>query len=232
MTTRIWYENNALNVSGIGPYPARSLSASVSGNRVVVQASSGMMITQLAFGEYADKAGATFASPAAVKAYLDAEFAKYDATPGPKGDTGATGARGQAGPAGATGATGAQGPAGFGTVAPSTSTRALDTTFQPSATKAVLVSYSIKTQVTNPLLIGTSTCTVRLLSDASNPPTTERGRAEATSGVGVTVTLALTTSNTAVLSYLVPAGHYVRLVSAVTGTGTASIVAQTEEVLG
>ncbi|WP_298704628.1 hypothetical protein [uncultured Variovorax sp.] len=70
-----------------------------------------------------------------------------------------------------------------------------------------------------------------LLSDAATTPTTERGRVEATSGVGVSVTLALTTSNTAQLSYVVPAGHWVRLVSTVSGTGSAAIVSQVEETL-
>ena len=151
---------------------------------------------------------------------------------GAKGDTGATGPQGPAGAAGATGATGPQGPAGFGTVAPSTSARAIGTVFQPSTTKAVECSYSVKTQVTNPLLAGTSTTTVRLLSDASNPPTTVRDVVEATSGVGVSVTLALTTSNTAALRYIVPPGHYVLLQQSISGTGVATLVAQTEEVLG
>lgn len=157
---------------------------------------------------------------------------------GVKGDTGATGAKGDTGavgPAGATGsvgATGATGPAGLGTVTPSTPTRALGTAFQPSTTKAVFCSYSIKTTVTNPLLIGTSTAMVQLFSDAANPPTTERCRAAAESSVGVTVTLALTTANSAPLTYIVPPGHYVRLVSTVAGTGTTAIVSQTEEALG
>jgi len=148
---------------------------------------------------------------------------------GPKGDTGATG---PAGATGATGATGAQGPAGLGTITPSTPTRAIGTAFQPSTTKAVECSYAVRTQVTNPLVAGTSTTTVRLLSDASNPPTTVRDVVEATSGVGVSVTIALTTSNTAALRYIVPAGHYVLLQQTITGTGQATIVAQTEETLG
>jgi hypothetical protein len=163
--------------------------------------------------------------------------------PGPKGDTGATGpvstVPGPQGPKGDTGATGAAstvpgplGPAGFSTVTPSTPTRVLGTAFQPHATKAVLTSYSAKTQVTNPLLAGASTATVTLLSDAANPPTTERARVEAVSSVGLAVSLALTTANTAPLTYLVPAGHYVRLVSTVTGTGSTAIVSQVEEVLG
>lgn len=151
---------------------------------------------------------------------------------GPQGIKGDTGATGPTGPTGATGATGPQGPAGLGTVTPSTPTRALGTAFQPNATKATLVSYSARTQVTNPLLVGTSTATVTLLSDANNPPTTERCRVTAESAVGVTVTLALTTSNTAPLTYIVPAGHYVRLVSTVTGTGQTSLISQTEEALG
>lgn len=151
---------------------------------------------------------------------------------GPVGPAGATGPAGPTGAAGATGPTGATGPAGPASVTPSASTRALNTAFQPSTTKPTLVSYSIKTQVTNPALAGTSTATVALMSDASNPPTTERGRVEATSGVGVSVTLALTTSNTATLSYIVPANHWVRLASTTTGTGSVSIVSQVEETLG
>ncbi len=93
------------------------------------------------------------------------------------------------------------------------------------------VSYSVRTTVTNPLLAGTSTATVTLLSDAANPPTTERGRVEASSAVGLAVSIALTTSNTAQLSYIVPAGHWVRLASTVSGTGSTAIVSQVEETL-
>lgn len=117
-------------------------------------------------------------------------------------------------------------------VTPVVTTRALNTTFQPHATKATRVSYSARTQVTNPLLIGSSIATVTLLSDAANPPTTERCRVSAESAVGLAVSIALTTVNVAPLTYLVPAGHYVRLVSTVTGTGAASIVSQVEETLG
>lgn len=140
--------------------------------------------------------------------------------------------RGDAGATGATGSTGSQGPAGFGTVTPSTTTRTIGTAFRPSTTNAVRVSYTIRTQVTNPLLVGTSVATVILYSDANTTPTTERARVAAESGVGVTVTLALTTANTATLSYIVPAGHYVLLSSSVSGTGATSIVSQVEEVLG
>lgn len=161
---------------------------------------------------------------------------------GSKGDTGLTGATGpggSTGPAGSIGPTGAQGPTGLtgpsgsiGTVTPAVSTRALDTVFQPSTTKSVLASYSIVLSVTNPLLAGSSSARVVLLSDAANPPTTERCRAEATSSVALAVAIAITTVNTYPLTYLVPTGHYVKLVSTVSGTATKSIASQTEETLG
>jgi hypothetical protein len=169
-----------------------------------------------------------------------------DGVPGPKGDAGPVGpagpagsagqqgAQGAVGPAGATGPQGAQGPAGspgLVSVAPAASARALGTSFQPSATKATFVSYAVKTSVTNPLAIGSSVATVTLLSDAATTPTTERGRVEAASSVGLAVSIALTTSNTAQLSYVVPAGHWVRLVSTVSGTGSTAIVSQVEETL-
>ena len=152
---------------------------------------------------------------------------------GATGPAGATGATGSAGSAGATGSTGAQGPAGFGTVAPSVSARTIGSAgFQPNATKATLVSYSIKTSVTNPLIAGSSTAVVRLLSDASATPATERVTVAAESSVALAVAIAITTSNTATLTYLVPAGHYVRLVETKTGTSSTSIISQTEVVLG
>lgn len=276
--TRIWFENDAIQVDGLEAQAARSLYTVLDSDRVHVFTLSGWRLLQLRYDQYARKDGSGFASATEAKAYLDAEFGKTvvgQAGPqgpagakgdtgatgpagpqgptgatgaqgakgdtgatgaqGPKGDTGATGSTGVMGPQGATGpqgAAGAQGPAGFGTVTPSTPTRAIGTAFQPHATKAVECSYAVKAQVTNPLLAGTSTTTVRLLSDAANPPTTVRDVVEATSGVGVSVTLALTTSNTAALRYIVPSGHYVLLQQTVSGTGQASIVAQTEEVLG
>lgn len=145
---------------------------------------------------------------------------------------GITGDTGETGPTGATGGVGPTGPAGLGTVTPSTPARVLGTAFQPSATKAVLCSYSVKTQVTNPLLAGSSTATVTLLSDAVNPPTTERCRTEAVSSVALAVAVAITTSNTTPLSYICPPTHYVRLVSSTAGTASTSIITQTEETLG
>lgn len=155
-----------------------------------------------------------------------------DGTNGTNGAAGLPGKDGLNGANGTNGTNGAAGPAGPALATPAVSTRTLGVAFQPHATKPVFVSYSVKTQVTNPLLAGASTATVTLLSDAANPPTTERARDEASSSVGLAVSVALTTSNTAPLTYIVPAGHYVKLVSTVVGTGSTAIASQVEEVLG
>lgn len=148
------------------------------------------------------------------------------------GAAGATGAQGIQGTTGATGSTGTTGPAGLGTLTVSTPSRTLNSAFQPNASKATWCSYTIKTSVTNPLLAGTSTATCTLLCDAANPPTVTRCSVGADSGVGLTVSLQLTTANTSVLEMLVPAGWYLKLVSATTGTGTVTLVSQTEIALG
>lgn len=154
---------------------------------------------------------------------------------GSTGPQGATGPKGDVGTTGSTGSAGSNGTNGTNatiTPTPTVSTRTLNSTFQPNTTKHTLCIYTIKTSTTNPLLVGTSTASVVLFSDAATTPTIERCRVEASSGVGLTVTVALTTSNTAVLTYMVPAGHYVKLTSTITGTGTATIVSQTEITLG
>lgn len=136
------------------------------------------------------------------------------------------------GPTGPTGATGAQGPAGIiAAVTPNTPSRSFGTTFQPSSTNHVQCSYTIAQSVTNPLLAGTSVAEVQLLSDSSNPPTTIRKRARLSSGVGVAVAVAITQQQSIPLDYLVPAGHYVRLVASTSGTSSNSISDQIEEVL-
>lgn len=154
---------------------------------------------------------------------------------GPKGDTGATGATGAIGPTGATGsagADGAQGPAGLGTVTPSTPSRSIGTAFQPSATKAILCAYSIKITCTATIGNGADG-KVELFSDASNPPTTLRATIQNANTITLAVTLQSINAQTSVLTYLVPAGHYVKLVSTqTTGSPTFAIISQTEEALG
>lgn len=108
----------------------------------------------------------------------------------------------------------------------STPTRSLNTNFTPSASNGVFVSYSIAATCTA-TISGGQTSTFELRSDPNATPTTVR----ATSSVGNSVTLAIAITSintqTAELSYLVPPGHNVRLVSS--GTCTAvSIVSQSE----
>lgn len=81
MSTRIFYDTGSLYVDGREPYPSRSLTATISGTRIQVATLSNMMVSNLEFGEYATKAGATFATAALAKAYLDAEFAKFPPAP-------------------------------------------------------------------------------------------------------------------------------------------------------
>lgn len=119
-----------------------------------------------------------------------------------------------------------------GTVTPSTPTRTLNTSFQISATNSALACYSIVLSTTNPLLAGTSTAQAQLVSDAATTPTTARGTAAISSSVTLAVAIALTTGNTVQLCYLVPAGHWVRLNSSTSGTGSVSISSQVEEILG
>lgn len=101
--------------------------------------------------------------------------------------------------------------------APTVSTRALDTAFQPSATKWTQVSYCIQHVVGDG-----NDGKVELKSDAANPPTTIR----ATSRVALAGATGTIDHN---LTYLVPPGHYVKLVSS--GTGTPTIACQVEDAI-
>lgn len=170
----------------------------------------------------------------------------------PAGTTGGIGATGATGPTGSTPPLGtatplADGTASAGTstnaaredhvhpaltVATSTPTRSLNTTFTPSATRSVWISYSITVSVTNPLLSGSSTATVILVSDTAATPTTERARVSNSSSVALTVTVQITQPQIMQISYLCPAGHNVRLNSSTSGTASISITSQTEVVVG
>src|SRR5262245_47312155 len=95
--------------------------------------------------------------------------------------------------------------------APTTPTRLIGTAFQPSATKDVWCSYTINIANTSG-----QTTTVDLLSDSANPPTTGRCSAKQIAGStdGQTCRQQLT--------YLCPAGHYIKLVASGSGTPTIS----------
>lgn len=148
---------------------------------------------------------------------------------GPTGATGAQGPTGATGSQGATGATGATGASGLSSITETTPTRSLGSAFKPSATKAVLCSYSARI-VSSLSLSGGQSGRIELLSDSANPPTTVRcrvaGGATGTAVVGLTDTVTVE----GVLSYLVPANNFVLLQSVnETGTPTYSITTQFEE---
>jgi hypothetical protein len=78
------------------------------------------------------------------------------------------------------------------------------------------VSYCVNAEATSTLL-GAQEGYVKLLCDASNPPTTERDRRGVKiAGVGAT------SGNVGSLKYLVPPGHFV-LMQAVTVSGTPTL---------
>lgn len=117
-------------------------------------------------------------------------------------------------------------------VAVSTPTRVLGTAFQPSTTKQVLVSYSVKITCTASLA-GGQDGKIELLSDASNPPTTVRATAQNQNSVSLAIALTAVNAQTLQLSYWTPPGHFVLLKSTqTTGTPTFSIINQVEQTFG
>ena len=133
---------------------------------------------------------------------------------GPKGDTGAQGAQGPIGLTGATGPAGVSAP----TPAPASPTRALNTAFQVSVSRPVLVSYSVDISVVSLLLTGTQgTITLQYADTAAMAsPVTVSVATNSTGGV-----LNVANIGTASLVGFVPAGKFVRLTTTnVSGTPT------------
>lgn len=104
--------------------------------------------------------------------------------------------------------------------APTTPTRALDTSFQPSTTKHALCMYTIEMNCDT-----TESCVVELRSDAADPPTTVR----ASTKLLPTLTGGGSVIARQQMTYIVPPGHYVKLVN--TATGVSTIAHQTEMVV-
>lgn len=142
------------------------------------------------------------------------------------GPTGAQGIQGPQGPVGLTGATGAAstvaGPQGIqgltgatGASAPTPVTgivsRALNTAFQPNATRPVLISYNVDISVVSLLLAGTQgTVTLQYADTAAmTTPVTVSLATNSTGGV-----LNVANIGTANLVGFIPAGKYVRIVTA------------------
>lgn len=120
---------------------------------------------------------------------------------------------------------GTQGPNTMLPYTASTPSRVLNTPFRPSTLRGTFVSYSISIQCTATLLAGQSG-QVDLVCDASPTPATIVGSVSNSITLGV----AITNTQIASLSYIVPPGYYVSLVSS--GAATSSIVKQAEIAIG
>lgn len=138
---------------------------------------------------------------------------------GPIGLTGTSGAKGEPGAQGPVGATGAQGPIGLtgpaGAAAPLPSsavvTRALNTPFQPNATRPVHVVYSVDISVVSLLLTGTQGTVALQYADNAAMSAGLVTVLTATNSTGGVLNVA--NIGTATLSGFIPAGKFVRLVT-------------------
>ena len=167
---------------------------------------------------------------------------------GPTGSAGAVGATGSVGPTGAQGVTGAAGPTGTQGVqgiqgiqgvagatgatgptgaAPSKTftnpTRSLNTAFQISTTSDAFVSYSVDIGATLSLTTGqTGTVTLQYADNSAMSTNLVTVQSSANGNTGtLTVGLGLTQTATATLTGYIPAGKYVKIVTAnTTGTPT------------
>lgn len=101
--------------------------------------------------------------------------------------------------------------------APAQPSRVIGTAYQPSTTQQVLIAVTVEMVATS-----AQDGSVALESDAATTPTTERASARLAVGSGgVSTTIRQT------LVYIVPIGHYVKLVSSGTGTHTVIDVVET-----
>ncbi len=138
----------------------------------------------------------------------------------------------QRGPKGDVGDVGPQGPPGVTTVSPTAPARTIGSApFRPNETKPTLCSYTVSIQC-GVTVIGSIAGRVDLLSDANPNPTTVRCSVANTNGVILGVGVNITNTQVAPLTYLVPAGHYVKLVQTVSGTPVIQLLMSTEETLG
>lgn len=117
------------------------------------------------------------------------------------------------------------------TAVPSTPTRALNTSFIPNATYPSWVCYTIEITCTASLT-GGQTGGVELRSDTAATPTTVRASVSNANSVSLAIALTAINTQRATVSYLVPAGHSVKLVSSSTGSPSISIINQVEVALG
>jgi hypothetical protein len=141
---------------------------------------------------------------------------------GIKGETGATGAAGATGPVGPQGIQGVQGPAGTPAPTPTFSgaaTRPLNTAYQVSTTRNANVTYAVDVTVTALLIAGTRGTVTLQYADNAAMTTDVVNLLSGTSSIGGV--LNVSAIQTVFVSGWVPAGKYVRLLTANTvGTPT------------
>lgn len=100
--------------------------------------------------------------------------------------------------------------------------------FQPSATRPVLVSYTVEI-VATASVTGGNDGLVELLADPVNPPTTVRRSARNAFSITLGVGIAFSSTQRWQLTMLVPKGWFCRLRT--TGAATMTLVSQEETVL-
>lgn len=106
-------------------------------------------------------------------------------------------------------------------LSPTSPARALDTPFQPSATRPTFVSYTVQVRA-DISVAGAETGTVELRSDAANPPTAVRASGQSGLSGTVVAGVSITSTDHHQLAYLAPAGHFVSLVTS--GNATITLV--------
>lgn len=107
----------------------------------------------------------------------------------------------------------------------STASRSLNSNFTISATKNAFVTYTVTCSATNPLLVGSSTASVFLeYSTNSGSSWVTVSQQSATSSVALAVTVALTQSQTNIVSGYIPANALVRLRSTTSGTASVTYI--------
>lgn len=118
------------------------------------------------------------------------------------------------------------------TISQSSPARALNSAgFQPSVTKPCMVSYSVKITCTATIL-GGQDGKVELMCDANSTPTTVQATAQNRSSVSLAIALTAINEQTLPLTWLVPAGYYVRLISTQTqGAPTFALINASEAVM-
>lgn len=110
--------------------------------------------------------------------------------------------------------------------------RVIGNAFQPNPDRPCAVYYTAELTANLSLTVLSPTSKLQLFCDVSNPPTTLCSEVQLSPSLGVSgllgATLAIGQKQRFLVSYIVPAGHWVRLVQTNTNGGTAAIVIQRE----